>query len=74
MTGVLAALYRAFYDHVLSRLPEARAVAMGQAALRALPLDRLSLFHVDDPVPEAVLSEHYLLDVVVPLARRLLTG
>jgi len=49
MTGVLAALYRAFYDHVLSRLPETRAVAMGQSVLRVLPLDRLSLFRVDDP-------------------------
>jgi dihydroorotate dehydrogenase len=49
MTGVLAALYRALYDRVLSRLPEARAVALGQATLRLLPLDRLSVFRVDDP-------------------------
>jgi dihydroorotate dehydrogenase len=49
MTGVLATLYRAFYDGVLSRLPEARAIALGQAALRVLPFDRLSLFRLDDP-------------------------
>ena len=49
MTGVPAALYRAFYDRVLSRLPEARAVALGQGVLRAVPLDRLPLFRLDDP-------------------------
>jgi dihydroorotate dehydrogenase len=42
-------LYRAFYDGVLSRLPETRAVALGQTALRLLPLDRLSAFRLDDP-------------------------
>jgi dihydroorotate dehydrogenase len=40
--------YRLFYDVVLSRLPEERAIALGQAMLRALPLDRLSLFRVED--------------------------
>ena len=49
MTAALAALYRVFYDGVLSRLPESRAVALGQAALRLFPLDRLSLFRVEDP-------------------------
>jgi dihydroorotate dehydrogenase len=49
MTAALAALYRAFYDGVLSRLPEQQAVALGQQALRALPLDRLGVFRRDDP-------------------------
>jgi dihydroorotate dehydrogenase len=48
MTGALAALYRAFYDGVLSRLPESTAVALGQTALRWLPLDRLPVFHRAD--------------------------
>ena len=49
MTGTLAALYRVFYDALLSRLPETRAVALGQAALRALPLDHLGVFRLEDP-------------------------
>ena len=34
---------------MLSRLPEERAVALGQAILRALPLDRMSVFRVEHP-------------------------
>ncbi len=34
---------------MLSRLPEERAVALGQAMLRALPLDRMSVFRVEHP-------------------------
>jgi dihydroorotate dehydrogenase len=49
MTEALATLYRLFYDGVLSRLPEDRAVALGQAALRLVPLDRLPLFRLEDP-------------------------
>ena len=49
MTAALATLYRAFYDGMLSRLPEQRAVALGQSMLRALPLDRFGLFRLDDP-------------------------
>jgi dihydroorotate dehydrogenase len=49
MTAALAALYRVFYDQILSRLPEPRAVAAGQALLRWLPLDRAPIFRVDDP-------------------------
>jgi dihydroorotate dehydrogenase len=48
MTAALAALYRMFYDGVLSRLPEERAIAVGQNALRLLPLDRWSGFRLDD--------------------------
>jgi dihydroorotate dehydrogenase len=48
MTDALVALYRAFYGGFLSRLPEPRAIALGQTALRILPLDRLPLFRVDD--------------------------
>jgi dihydroorotate dehydrogenase len=47
--AALAALYRAFYRGVLCRLPEPRAVELGQAALRRLPLDRLPLFRIEDP-------------------------
>ncbi len=49
MTAALAALYRLFYDGILSRLPEPRALALGQTALRLLPLDRLPIFRFDDP-------------------------
>jgi dihydroorotate dehydrogenase len=49
MTAALASLYRAFYDGILSRLPEQQAVALGQTVLRLLPLDRLPLFRLDDP-------------------------
>ena len=49
MTRAIAASYRLFYDLVLSRLPEPRAIGAGQAFLRALPLDRLGLFRIDDP-------------------------
>jgi dihydroorotate dehydrogenase len=48
MTRVIATLYRAFYDGLLCRLPETRAIALGQGMLRHLPLDRLSLFRRDD--------------------------
>lgn len=49
MTALGAALYRLFYDGLLSRLPEPTAVAAGQALLRALPWDRLGLFRLEDP-------------------------
>ena len=49
MTHALATLYRAVYEGLLSRLPEPTAVALGQIALRLLPLDRLPVFHVRDP-------------------------
>lgn len=49
MTRAIAALYRVFYDGVLSRLPEQAAIDLGQAVLRRLPLDRLPVFRVDDP-------------------------
>ncbi len=49
MTHALATLYRAVYEGVLSRLPEPTAIALGQTALRLLPLDRFPVFRVDDP-------------------------
>jgi dihydroorotate dehydrogenase len=49
MTRAIAGLYRAFYDVVLSRLPEYTAIALGQAALRWLPFDALPVFHLHDP-------------------------
>ena len=49
MTEALATLYRLVYEGLLSRLPEPRAVALGQMALRLLPLDRLPAFRLDDP-------------------------
>jgi len=49
MTRAIAALYRALYDGVLSRLPEPTAIALGQTALRLLPVDRLSVFRLEDP-------------------------
>jgi dihydroorotate dehydrogenase len=49
MTHALATLYRLVYEGVLSRLPEPTAVALGQTALRVLPLDRLPVLRLDDP-------------------------
>ena len=49
MTHAIASLYRLLYDGVRSRMPEPRAVAVGQAALRLVPLDRLGVFRLDDP-------------------------
>ena len=49
MADAITIAYRVFYDFVLSRLPEERAIALGQAMLRALPLDRLSVFRVEHP-------------------------
>lgn len=49
MSRAIAALYGAVYDLVLSRLPEPTAIALGQAALRVLPWDRVPLFRVQDP-------------------------
>lgn len=49
MTRAIAASYRLFYDLVLSRLPESRAIAAGQTLMRTLPLDRLGLSRLDDP-------------------------
>ena len=48
MTHALATLYRIVYEGVLSRLPEPTAIALGQTALRLLPLDRLPAFRLDD--------------------------
>ena len=48
MTEALATLYRVVYEEVLSRLPEPTAIAVGQTALRLLPLDRLPAFRLDD--------------------------
>ncbi|MGH7275900.1 MAG: dihydroorotate dehydrogenase [Candidatus Rokuibacteriota bacterium] len=49
MTRAIALLYRLFYDGVLCRLPEPTAIALGQTALRLLPLDRLGAFRLEDP-------------------------
>src|SRR5213083_463875 len=49
MSRVIGALYRLLYDGILCRLPEPTAVALGQAALRTLPWDRLSVFRLEDP-------------------------
>lgn len=49
MIRAIAALYRVFYDGVLSRLPETTAVALGQTFLRLMPLDRIGGFRLDDP-------------------------
>ena len=49
MRGALDLGYRLLYRGLLARLPERTAVALGQAALRRLPLDRLPLFSVGDP-------------------------
>lgn len=48
MSDAIARLYRRFYDGLLCRLPERTAISLGQTLLRTLPLDRLSLFQLDD--------------------------
>jgi dihydroorotate dehydrogenase len=48
MIRATSALYRIFYDGLLARLPEPTAIALGQNALRALPWDRVPLFHLRD--------------------------
>lgn len=49
MTRAIATLYGILYDGLLSRLPEQAAIALGQSGLRRLPLDRLSVFRIEDP-------------------------
>ena len=49
MSRTIAALYRFLYAVFLSRIPEPAAVALGQGLLRLLPLDRLTIFRLDDP-------------------------
>lgn len=41
--------YRAVYRGLLARLPEHRAIEIGQRALRLLPLDRIAAFRNEDP-------------------------
>jgi dihydroorotate dehydrogenase len=56
MPDPLSGLYRIFYDGVLSRLPEPRAIALGQSLLRTLPIDRLGAFRLDHPSLETSLG------------------
>src|SRR5574337_569414 len=49
MARVADLIYRAIYRGLFCRLPEPAAVALGQAALRWLPLDRLPMFRSTDP-------------------------
>jgi len=42
-------LYHLLYDGVLARLPEERAVRVGQTLLRVLPVDAFTGFTLDDP-------------------------
>src|SRR3972149_3866897 len=49
MARVADFIYRAISRGVLSRPPEPAAVALGQAGLRWLPLDRLPVFRSPDP-------------------------
>jgi dihydroorotate dehydrogenase len=52
----VAALYRAFYDGFLARLPEPTAVRLGQALLRIAPLDHLPVFRRHHPALETRLG------------------
>jgi dihydroorotate dehydrogenase len=42
-------VYRALYRGLLARIPERAAIALGQWALRALPIDRLPIWANSDP-------------------------
>lgn len=56
MIDPVSFVYRAVYDQLLCRLPEPRAISLGQAFLRALPLDRLGAFRLEDPRLEVALG------------------
>jgi len=56
MVTAAGLLYRFFYDGLLARLPEATAVRLGQALLRALPLDQLAVFGLRHPALETRLG------------------
>ena len=56
MVTAASLVYRLLYGGLLSRLPEATAVRVGQTLLRALPVDRLPLFTVQDPRLETTLG------------------
>jgi dihydroorotate dehydrogenase len=49
MVRVASLLYHALYRGVLARLSEPAAIALGQWALRTLPIDALAVFRNDDP-------------------------
>lgn len=49
MVRAAALIYEAIYRGLFCRLPESRAVALGQAVLRLLPVDWLPLFRLTDP-------------------------
>lgn len=49
MAPVADLIYRTIYRSLFCRLPEPTAVALGQFALRWLPLDRLFVFRSTDP-------------------------
>src|SRR5215468_3635204 len=57
MTRAIAALYRLLYDGVLCRMPEPAAIALGQAVLRRLPLDRLNVFRLEEPRLATMLAD-----------------
>lgn len=77
MTTAAATLYQLFYDGVLARLPEPTAVRMGQALLRALPLDHLPVFRLRHLALETRLGEVRLPNPLILAAmyydRRILT-
>src|SRR2546430_17052569 len=66
MSRSIAALYRFFYDGLLSRLPEPAAIALGQSVLRRVPLDRLGGFCLGDPRPAVKLGGVSLPDPPIP--------
>jgi dihydroorotate dehydrogenase len=49
LLAVAEGLYRLLNAGLLSRLPESRAVRVGQALLRILPVEAVSAFTADDP-------------------------
>jgi len=49
MVRAVDLVYRALYRGLLARIPERIAIALGQGALRALPLDRLPIWTNSDP-------------------------
>jgi dihydroorotate dehydrogenase len=81
MADPISTLYRLVYDGLLSRLPEARAVALGQALFRALPLDRLGMFRLDHahlsttlggvrlPNPLILAAQYYDVQILARLMR-----
>ncbi len=56
MTRRALSAYALIYRGLFCRLPESKAVALGQTILKLLPFDRLPIFRLEDPRLNAILG------------------